>query len=103
PTAAGGLNLPKSFFRLPVRFDAARLMVEVEALPASAWTGHPSDFGGNSAARLITVGGGVNDAVGGEMMPTPVLAGCPYIQQVLASFSTVWSRARLMRIDGGGS
>jgi len=97
------LKLPKPFFRLPVRFDAERLRVEVEALPSSAWSRHPSEHAGNTAARLITVGGGANDAVTGEMKPTATLAGCPYIQQVLASFSTVWSRSRLMRIEGGGS
>jgi hypothetical protein len=97
------LKLPKPFFRLPVRFDAERLRAEVEALPASAWSRHPSEHEGNTAARLITVGGGANDAVTGEMKPTATLAGCPYIQQVLASFSTVWSRSRLMRIEGGGS
>ena len=37
------------------------------------------------------------------MQPTPALLASPYLQQVLASFSTVWSRSRLMRIEGGGS
>jgi hypothetical protein len=97
------LKLPKSFFRLPVRFDAARLRAEAEALPESAWSRHPQVHDGNTAARLITVGGGENDAVTGEMKPTPALEASPYIQQVLASFDTVWSRSRLMRIAGGGS
>ena len=97
------MKLPKPFFRLPVRFDAARLRAEAEALPESAWSRHPQVNDGNTAARLITVGGGENDAVTGEMKPTPALAASPYIQQVLASFNTVWSRSRLMRISGGGS
>ena len=97
------MKLPKPFFRLPVRFDAARLRAEAEALPENAWSRHPQAHDGNSAARLITVGGGENDAVTGEMKPTPALAASPYIQQVLASFGTVWSRSRLMRIAGGGS
>lgn len=97
------MKLPKPFFRLPVRFDAERLRAEVEALPASAWSRHPKEHEGNTAARLITAGGGDNDAVSGEMKPTAALAACPYIQQVLASFNTVWSRSRLMRIAGGGS
>ena len=37
------------------------------------------------------------------MLPTPALLASPYLQQVLASFGTVWSRSRLMRISGGGS
>ena len=97
------MKLPKPFFRLPVRFDAARLRAEAEALPESAWSRHPQVHDGNTAARLITVGGGENDAVTGEMKPTPALEASPYIQQVLASFDTVWSRSRLMRIAGGGS
>jgi hypothetical protein len=97
------LKLPKPFFRLPVRFDAARLRSEVEALPADAWSRHPLEHAGNTAVRLISVGGGDNDAVSGEMKPTAVLAACPYIQQVLASFNTVWSRSRLMRIAGGAA
>ncbi|MGH8242075.1 MAG: sulfotransferase [Steroidobacteraceae bacterium] len=97
------MKLPRPFFRLPVRFDADRLRAEVEALPASAWSRHPKEHEGNTAARLITVGGGDNDAVSGEMQPTAALAACPYIQQVLESFNTVWSRSRLMRIAGGGS
>ena len=97
------MKLPKPFFRLPVRFDAARLRAEAEALPESAWSSHPQVHEGNTAARLITAGGGENDDIAGEMKPTPALAASPYIQQVLASFNTVWSRSRLMRIAGGGS
>jgi len=97
------LKLPKPFFRLPVRFDAVRLEAEVAALPAGAWSRHPKEHEGNTAARLITAGGGDNDAVSGEMKPTAALAACPYAQQVLASFDTVWSRSRFMRIAAGGS
>jgi hypothetical protein len=97
------LKLPKPFFRLPVRFDAERLRAEVEALPTGAWSRHPQEFQGNSAIRLITVGGTQNDAIAGAMKPTPALLASPYLQQVLASFDTVWSRSRLMRVDGGGS
>ncbi len=97
------MKLPKPFFRLPVRFDAERLRVEVDALPASAWSRHPKEHAGNTAARLITAGGGDNDAVSGEMKPTVILDACPYVRQVLASFETVWSRSRFMRIEGGAS
>jgi hypothetical protein len=97
------VKLARHFFRLPVRFDVERLRAEVEALPADAWSHHPNEFEGNTAARLITVGGTQNDLVGGEMRPTPALLASPYLQQILASFGTVWSRSRLMRIAGGGS
>jgi Sulfotransferase family/Aspartyl/Asparaginyl beta-hydroxylase len=99
--SAGGLKLPKPFYRLPVRFDAGRLRTEIEALPAAAWSRHPNEHEGNTAARLITVGGGDNDDINGEMQPTAALAACPYVRQVLASFATVWSRSRLMRLAAG--
>lgn len=97
------MKLARNFYRLPLRFDVERLRAEVEALPADVWSRHPSEHEGNTAARLITVGGAQNDRVGGEMRPTPALLASPYLQQVLASFGTVWSRSRLMRITAGGS
>ena len=97
------MKLPRPFFRLPVRFDVERLRAEVEALPAAAWSRHPQEYPGNTAARLIAVGGTENDRVAGPMQPTPALLASPYLRQVLASFNTVWSRSRLMRIEGGGA
>ena len=82
------MKLPKPFFRLPVRFDAERLRAEMEALPASAWSRHPQEYEGNTAARLISVGGTQTDFFVGAMAPTPALLASPYLQQVLASFST---------------
>jgi hypothetical protein len=95
------MKLAKPFYRLPVRFDVERLRAEVAALPPDAWSRHPNDFAGNTAARLITVGGGQNDAVGGAMAMTPALRNSIYLQQVLGSFRTVISRCRLMRLAPG--
>lgn len=72
-------------------------------MPADAWSRHPQEYEGNTAARLITVGGTQNDHIAGAMQPTSALLASRYLQQVLASFNTVWSRSRLMRIEGGGS
>ncbi len=94
------MRLPKPFYRLPVTFDAERLRAEVNALPSAAWVSHPNEIEGNSSVRLISAGGGENDDVGGEMLPTQHLRRCPYIRQVLASFGVVWSRSRLMRLAG---
>ncbi|MFO1428173.1 MAG: aspartyl/asparaginyl beta-hydroxylase domain-containing protein, partial [Steroidobacteraceae bacterium] len=95
------MRLPKPFYRLPVRFDAARLAAEVEALPPEAWQEHPNRIPGNSSVRLVSVGGGENDDVNGPMQPTPHLARMPYVRQVLSSFGVVWSRSRLMRLAPG--
>ena len=93
------MRLPQPFYRLPVRFDAQRLQQEVLALPPEAWSEHPNGIAGNAALRLISVGGGENDAVDGRMAPTPQLLQSPYIRQVLASFGVVWGRSRLMRLS----
>ncbi|RPI14785.1 MAG: hypothetical protein EHM60_05895 [Lysobacterales bacterium] len=95
------MKLANPFYRLPLRFDVERLRAEVAAMPPDAWSRHPNDYAGNTAARLITVGGGQNDAVGGAMAMTPALRNSPYLQQMLASFRTVISRCRLMRIAPG--
>lgn len=92
------MRLPKPFYRLPVRFDAARLREEVGALPAAAWAAHPGKIEGNSSVRLISVAGGETDDVNGVMLPTQHLQRCPYVRQILASFGVVWSRSRFMRL-----
>jgi hypothetical protein len=97
------MKLAKPFYRLPVRFDVARLRAEVSELPPDAWSRHPNDFAGNTAAHLVTVGGSQNDSVGGAMAMTPALRNSLYLQQVLGSFRTVISRCRLMRIAPGES
>lgn len=95
------MKLPKPFLRLPVRFDADRLRAEVESLPAGAWSRSVQDASGASAVRLVTVGGTQNDGVAGALQPTPALLASPCLLQLLASFETVWSRVRLLRIEGG--
>ncbi len=94
------MKLPAEFLQLPLRFDAARLQAEIDAVPASAWRPHPQGFADNDALLLVTAGGGQNDDLSGTMAPTPVLQRCPYLQQVMASFATVIGRSRLMRIGG---
>ncbi len=93
-------QLESEFYRLPLRFDAARLAEEALQFREEEWCPHPQGHPGNSALPLVSVNGGINDEVKGPMRPTPFLARCPYIQQVLASFETVIGRARLMRIAG---
>ena len=95
------MRLPRPFYQLPILFDVARLQAEVAALPEEAWAAHPDGVPGNSAARLITAGGGETDAHVGPMQPTRWLAGLPYLRQVLAGFGVVWSRSRLMRLAPG--
>lgn len=95
------MRLSRPFFQIPVLFDVARLQAEVAGLPGEAWVSHPDRLPGNSAARLISAGGGETDAVHGQMLPTRWLRSMPYLQQVLAGFGVVWSRSRLMRLAPG--
>lgn len=97
------MRLARPFYRLPLHFDADRMRAEVAALPAEAWSRHPQEYEGNTAARLITVDGLQNDAVSGAMRPTPALLASPYLRQALCSFRTVWSRSRLMRLAAGAT
>lgn len=95
------MKLSHAFCRLPVRFDVERLRAEIATLPEHAWSAHPTGYAGNSSVRLVSVGGGENDDVSGEMRPTPHLAALPYVRQILAGFGVVWSRSRLMRLAAG--
>jgi hypothetical protein len=95
------MKLPRPFYQLPILFDVERLQAEVAALPDEAWAPHPDRLPGNSAARLISAGGGETDGVHGQMLPTRWLAAMPYVRQALAGFGVVWSRSRLMRLAPG--
>jgi len=95
------MKLATPFVQLPIRFDSERLAYEIGQFTESEWNAHPLNYTGNSALRLITVNGGANDAISGEMMPTPYLQRCEYVQQVLGAFDSVWSRSRFMRLQPG--
>lgn len=95
------MKLPKTFYKLPFRFDVQRLRAETDQFTEAEWSQHPQGFAGNSALILVSVDGEKNDAFAGPMRPTPLLERCPYFQQVMASFDTVVGRSRLMRLAGG--
>lgn len=95
------MRLSRPFFQLPVLFEVERLQAEVASLPVEAWAPHPDRLTGNSAARLISAGGGETDSMQGQMLPTARLAAMPYVRQILAGFGVVWSRSRLMRLAPG--
>ena len=95
------MKLDTEFIKLPLTFDVERMRSEVEAIPEADWRPHPQGHPGNSALPLIALGGNpMDDGVAGTMLPTPHLEKMPYVQQVLASFQTVFGRSRLMRLEG---
>ena len=97
------MQLPTSFIRLPLRYDAVRLAAEIGAVGEAAWRPHPQGFVGNDAMPLIAAHGNPDDdATVGPMQPTPALRACPYLRQVLGSLESTVGRTRLMRIVGDG-
>lgn len=95
------MRLKQEFYRLPFRFDAARLAEEALSFAPEAWRAHPSGYEGNTALILVSAHGGQNDDLTGPMEPTEHLAKAPYFRQVMASFGTVIGRSRLMRLASG--
>src|SRR5512134_356800 len=94
------MKLEHEFYKLPLRFDVEELKRELAAFAESDWQKHPNDYKGNLAIPLISVNGGINDDFAGPMLATSFLDRSPYVQQVIASFDSVVSRSRLMRLDG---
>lgn len=95
------MKLPVPFIQLPLRFDAAILAAEVQALGENVWRDHPQKFPGNSMLPLLAANGDPdNESFVGEMAPTPELLQCPYLLQTMASFGAVLGRSRLMRLAG---
>jgi hypothetical protein len=95
------MKLQVPFVQLPFQFDAEVLQREIAAFDRRHWRDHPQKFPGNFALPLISVDGNPDsDAVAGPMRPTPYLAQCPYLAQVLAGLGAVWGRTRLMKLSG---
>jgi len=97
------VKLPQPFYRLPLRFDAARMAEEISQFSEAQWRSHPSSYAGNTALILVSSNGGQNDDMDCPMVPTEHLKACPYLQQVLLSFGTVIGRSRLMRLAPGAN
>jgi hypothetical protein len=97
------MRLKQEFYRLPFRFDAARLAEEALRFPPEAWRAHPSGYEGNTALILVSARGGQNDDLTGPMQPTEHLAKAPYFRQVMTAFDTVIGRSRLMRLAPGAT
>ena len=95
------MQLKQPFLKLPIRFDAEALTAEVRALPASAWTSHPSGIVGNEAVRLVTPLGEDNDEIEGPMAASESLRRCEYVRQIMTELGGVWGRSRFMGLAPG--
>jgi hypothetical protein len=95
------MKLPHPFIQLPLRFDAARLAAEAQAIEEAHWRPHPDKIPGNSMLPLIAANGDPTDeSFVGAMRPTPLLERCSYFWQVLAALGVTIGRTRLMRLAG---
>ena len=95
------MKLETEFVKLPVHFDVEQLSKEVAQFSDRDWMAHATGFAGNWSIPLISLGGEYNDALSGPMKATPALGHCDYIRQIMTEFGEVFSRSRLMRLDGG--
>ncbi|HJU27140.1 MAG TPA: aspartyl/asparaginyl beta-hydroxylase domain-containing protein, partial [Rhodanobacteraceae bacterium] len=94
------MKLQVPFVQLPLRFDAERLVAEMQALGDAAWRPHPQKYPGNFALPLIAANGDPgSDSVAGPMRPTPYLDDCPCMREVLVQLGAVWGRTRLMKLS----
>ena len=96
------MQLSQPFIRLPLVADADRLRAEIAQFGSDDWRPHPQGNPGNSALPFLARRGQPgDDGVAGPMAPTPHLARCPYLKQVLAALGAPLGRARLMRLEAG--
>ena len=80
----------------------SRLRAEIAQFADSEWRPHPQGTPGIRRCPLIAHRGNpLDDGVAGPMRPTPNLARCPYVQQLLAALDAPLGRTRLMKLDAG--
>ena len=95
--------------RLPLRFDAPRMLAETEALAEGLWKDHYQERhyeGGWRALPLRSLGGRADDILispveGAVYEDTPLLTACPYLREVLSAFRCPLQAVRLMKLDAG--
>ena len=96
--------------KLPMVFDPVRLQQDLEHVLQHQWTAHYStdNYEGNwtSVALLSTDGDATSiyampNSQQEPMVPTSVLNGCPYFQEVIAAFGFPITSCRLLRLDAG--
>lgn len=94
--------------RLPLRFDAARLLADLRAAQQQPWTRHHvgQNYRGDwSALPLRAPHGGDTIQIRNEPIEsyqdTPLLGACPYFREVLAAVRGPLAAVRLMQLGPG--
>lgn len=96
--------------KLPFQFDAAQLQADLGRIVAREFVPHFNTAyyeGDWSVVPFRSVGGRADqiypDPTAKTFADTPLLARCPYIQHVLASFACPQQAVRFMRLKAGSS
>jgi mannose-6-phosphate isomerase-like protein (cupin superfamily) len=93
---------------LPLRFDADGLAADARGLPEDAWERHfnadyyEGDWSGvalRSTANRVALYPDPNDP--GGFCDTPLLAACPHVRDVLATFRCLLNSVRFLRLGPG--
>ena len=95
--------------RLPLRFDAARMLEETRALEDRSWQAHYQTRhyeGGWRALPLRSLEGRADDIFisprpDASYRDTPLLDACPYLREVLRTFQCPLLAVRLMKLEAG--
>jgi len=92
-------------YKLPLSFDPQRLKEDLARFQAEEWIPHfnTSYYEGDwSGIALRAVGGKAGqlypDPTSTDFADTPLLARCPYLQEVLAAFHCPLTSARLLKL-----
>ena len=92
-------------YKLPLSFDSQRLKEDLARFQAEEWIPHfnTSYYEGDwSGISLRAVGGKAGqlypDPAATDFADTPLLARCPYLQEVLAAFHCPLTSARLLKL-----
>lgn len=98
-------------YKLPMSFDPDRLKADLACFQSDEWIPHFNTRyyeGDWSGIALRAVGGRAGQlypdpTATDDFADTPLLARCPYFQEVLAAFQCPLTSVRLLRLAGGSS
>jgi hypothetical protein len=100
-----------SSFKLPFNFDPVRLKSDLEKIEPVNWIPHFNQayyLGEWSVVALRSIGGAAaqiypDPTARDSFADTQILALCPYMQEVLATFECSVEAARLLKLSAGSS
>jgi Aspartyl/Asparaginyl beta-hydroxylase len=101
----------RASLKLPLQFEPARLQADLREITAEEFVAHFNTAyyqGDWSVAPLRSVGGRArhiypDPTAKNAFADTPLLAHCPYVRHVLASFSCPQQAVRFMRLKPGST